>query len=281
MNDRDAAATMGDAAAVQVDAIVQVDGLRVSTDDGRTLVDDLSFTVGAGERFGLIGESGSGKSLTALALVGLVPDGLRASGSVVVGGRQAAGADERALRGIRGRVASVVFQDPLASLDPLMRLGRQLAEPIARHQGLRGKALAAAVRAAMADVRLGDPDRIAAAYPHEISGGQRQRVAIAMALACQPRLLIADEPTTALDVTVQSDVLDLIDRAVTERGTSLLFVSHDLAVVSRMTDRVVVLQRGSAVESGTIAGLLAHQDDPYTAELVASARSLDRALEVS
>jgi len=276
MNGPDAAARVNDA-----EAIVQVDGLRVTTEDGRNLVDDLSFTVSVGERFGLIGESGSGKSLTALALIGLLPDGLLASGSVVVGGRQMVGVGERALRGIRGRVASVVFQDPLASLDPLMRLGRQLAEPIARHQGLRGKALAQAVTDAMADVRLSEPERIAHAYPHEISGGQRQRVAIAMALACQPRLLIADEPTTALDVTVQSDVLDLIDRAVTERGTSLLFVSHDLAVVSRMTDRVVVLRGGRAVESGTISGLLAHQADPYTAALVASARSLDRALEVS
>ncbi len=174
-----------------------------------------------------------------------------------------------------------MFQEPLTALDPLMRLGQQVAEPVKRHLGLRGAELRAAVHDALDEVRLPDPERIARAYPHEISGGQRQRVAIAAALACRPQLLIADEPTTALDVTVQAEVLALLDTLIAERGMSLLFVSHDLAVVSRMTDRALVLRAGRVVEEGAIRRLLDAPTDPYTVELVRSARELDAALEVS
>jgi peptide/nickel transport system ATP-binding protein len=260
-------------------SVVQVDGLSVARDDGLALVRDLSFVIQPGERLGLIGESGSGKSLTALAVMGLLPDGLTATGSVTLDGSPVIGASERALRGLRGRVASVVFQEPLTALDPLMRLGAQLAEPISRHQGLRGSRLRAAVLDGLGEVSLAQPQRIARAYPHEISGGQRQRVAIAMALACRPRLLIADEPTTALDVTVQAEVLDLIDRLVAERTMAMLFISHDLAVVSRVADRVIVLRDGAQVEAGTIAAVLTAPTDPYTRTLVDSARALDRALD--
>jgi peptide/nickel transport system ATP-binding protein len=261
--------------------LLAVSHLSVATEDGTPLLRDLSFGLRAGERLGLIGESGSGKSLTALAVTGLLAPGLVAGGSVLLDGVEVVGASERMLVPLRGRVASVVFQEPLTALDPLMRLGDQLAEPLRRHHGLRGTALRAAVLDALREVSLTEPERIARAYPHEISGGQRQRVAIAMALACRPKLLIADEPTTALDVTVQAEVLDLLDRVVADHGMALLFISHDLAVVSRMTDRVIVLRSGEAVEAGALADLLAAPQHPYTAELVASARALDAALDVS
>jgi peptide/nickel transport system ATP-binding protein len=276
-----AAVTNGDQEATTARPLLDVRGLGVASQGGTTLVDDVSFSIGAGERLGLIGESGSGKSLTSFAVTGLLPEGLTASGSAVLDGVEVIGARERDLVKLRGNVASVVFQEPLTALDPLMRLGKQVAEPLRRHLGLRGAALREAVHRALDEVRLPDPGRIARAYPHEISGGQRQRVAIAAALACRPRLLIADEPTTALDVTVQAEILALLDTLVTERGMALVFVSHDLAVVSRMTDRALVLRHGRVVEQGPMARLLSAPTDPYTVELVRSARELDAALEVS
>jgi peptide/nickel transport system ATP-binding protein len=265
----------------EVQPLLSVSNLSVTTEDRVSLVRSLSFELAAGERMGLIGESGSGKSLTALAITGLLGPGLAPGGSVLLGGTEVVGASDRRLASMRGRVASVVFQEPLTALDPLMRLGHQLAEPLRRHHRVRGGTLRRAVLDALAEVSLPDPVRIARAYPHEISGGQRQRVAIAMALACRPQLLIADEPTTALDVTVQAEILDLLDRVVAGRRMALLFISHDLAVVSRMTDRVIVLRGGEAVESGPLAELLMAPQHPYTAELVASARALDAALEVA
>ena len=258
-----------------------VSELTVSTSDGMPLVRGLSFELAPGRRLGLIGESGSGKSLTALAVTGLLAPGLGATGSVKLAGTEVIGADERTLVTLRGRRAAMVFQDPLTALDPLMRIGAQLREPLRRHQGLRGAALKRAVLDGLSEVSLPDPGRIASSYPHEISGGQRQRVAIALALACRPDLLIADEPTTALDVTVQAEVLDVLDRLAAERAMALLFISHDLAVVARMTDQVMVMRQGEAVESGSLTTILAAPAHPYTAELVRSAQSLDAALELS
>lgn len=262
-------------------SLVVVSDLSVSTNDGVPLVRGLSFELAQGQRLGLIGESGSGKSLTALAVTGLLASGLSASGSVKLGGTEVIGTDERDLVKLRGRVAAVVFQDPLSALDPLMRIGAQLSEPLRRHQGLRGAALKQAVLDGLTEVSLPEPERIARSYPHEISGGQRQRVAIAVALACRPQLLIADEPTTALDVTVQAEVLELLDRLVAERTMALLFISHDLAVVARMADQVIVMSQGEAVESGSLTALLKAPGHPYTAQLVSSARTLDAALELS
>ncbi|MFD5598429.1 ATP-binding cassette domain-containing protein [Leucobacter sp. NPDC058333] len=259
--------------------LLRISGLTVQSADA-TLVDGVDLEVSAGQRVGLIGESGSGKSLTSLAVTGLLPVGLRAAGSVQLGGVETIGASEDALRPLRGPVAGIVFQEPLTALDPLMRVGRQIAEPIRRHRGLSGAALETAVGAALAEVRLDEP-RLARSFPHELSGGQRQRVAIAIALAAQPKLLIADEPTTALDVTVQAEVLGLLDRLVAERNMGLLFVSHDLAVVSQMTDRVLVLQHGRVVESGSVLELLRSPHHPYTEQLVAHARVLDSALDGS
>ncbi|MFG1924325.1 ATP-binding cassette domain-containing protein [Cryptosporangium sp. NPDC048952] len=256
-------------------SVLSVSQLSVSGLSGPVegaLVDGVSFSVDAGERLGLIGESGSGKSLTALAVLGLLPAGLAASGSVRLGGTEVVGASERVLNGVRGRSAAIVFQEPLTALDPLMRIGKQVAVPLRRFGG-------GSVTDALDEVQL--PARVARAYPHEISGGQRQRVAIAMALACRPALLIADEPTTALDVTVQADVLTLLDGLVRDRGMGLLFISHDLAVVSRMTDRVLVLSQGRAVEAGVLTDLLREPQHPYTRSLVAAARQLDSALDWS
>lgn len=258
---------------------IQVTDLRITTADGAVLVDGVTFTVEDGARLGIVGESGSGKSLTALAVMGLLPAGLVASGSVRVGDVEVVGAPERTLRTIRGRVVAPVFQEPMTALDPLMRAGDQIAEPLRRHRGLRGDALRQAVRAAVGDVALPDPERIERAHPWELSGGQRQRVAIAMALACRPRVLIADEPTTALDVTVQAQVLDLLDHAVADRGMGLLFISHDLPVVARTVDRVLVLEHGRTVEEGTVQQVVAHPAEAYTRRLVGSARSLQDALD--
>jgi peptide/nickel transport system ATP-binding protein len=226
----------------------------------------------------LIGESGSGKSLTSFAVTGLLPDGLTATGEVELAGVPVIGAKESVLVPLRGRTASLVFQEPLTALDPLMRLGKQVAEPLRCHLGLRGAGLRQAVLEALAEVRLPDPERIARAYAHEISGGQRQRVAIAAALACRPRLLIADEPTTALDVTVQADILWT---SWTAWSPSAAWRSCSSATISRMTDRALVLREGRVVEEGAIERILTSPADPYTVELVRSARRLDAALEVS
>ena len=190
----------------------------------------ITLEVPDGQHVGIIGSSGSGKSMLSLAIMGLLPEGAHVEGSIRWDGRELVGASERELRSLRGSQISMMFQDPATSLDPLMRLGKQIALPLRRHRGLRGAALREAIDRALAEVALPDPARIARSFPYEVSGGQRQRVALAMTLAASPSLLIADEPTTALDVTVQRTVLDLLDEVTRERGVSLLFISHDLPV---------------------------------------------------
>ncbi|MDB5623724.1 MAG: transporter ATP-binding protein [Devosia sp.] len=266
-----------------MNAVLSIENLTVHAGPTR-LVSNLSLQLGRGERLGLIGESGSGKSISALAAIGLLPAGLRAEGSVLLDGQQVIGTPDRKLNGWRGTVVATVFQEPLTALDPLMRIGRQVAEPLqrrARRDGrpLAGSALTEAVRRLLAEVSLPDPARILRAYPHELSGGQRQRVAIAMALACRPDLLIADEPTTALDVTTQAEILDLLDRLVRERNMALLFISHDLPVVANSVERVVVLRRGEAVEAGPVGAVFSNPQHEYTRGLLAAARSFDAALE--
>jgi peptide/nickel transport system ATP-binding protein len=263
--------------------VLAIDNLRLTVDDV-PLVTNLSLSIPAGGRLGLIGESGSGKSLTAMASTGLLPPAIRPHGSILLGGQQVVGATDRTLNQLRGTVSAFVFQEPLTALDPLLRLGRQVAEPLrrrARRDGrdLTGRDLDREVIALLEQVALPQPERIARSYPHEISGGQRQRVAIAMALACNPQLLIADEPTTALDVTTQAEVLKLLDRLVRERNMALLFISHDLPVVADIVDRVVVLKKGVAVEAGPVAQVFANPQHDYTRSLVAAARAFDTALE--
>jgi peptide/nickel transport system ATP-binding protein len=265
-----------------VTPLLAIDGLTI-TAGATTLVSNLSFTVGAGERVGLIGESGSGKSLTALAATGLLAPALRAKGSARLAGTEVIGAPNRVLDGLRGDATAMVFQEPLTALDPTLRIGRQVAEPLRRRarrdgEDLSRKALDARMLALLEQVALPEPARIVRAYPHEISGGQRQRVAIAMALACRPKLLIADEPTTALDVTTQAEILKLLDRLVRDTGMALLFISHDLPVVAQVVERVVVLRRGVAVESGPVDAVFAAPRDDYTRTLVAAAGAFDAAL---
>ncbi|NRQ37585.1 ABC transporter ATP-binding protein [Nonomuraea sp. NN258] len=260
-------------------SLLEVRGLTVRAAGGGDLVTDLSFEVRHGDRLGLIGESGAGKSLTVLALIGLLPPGMTASGTVLLSGQQVVGAPQRRLDRLRGRSVAVVFQEPLTSLDPLMRVGTQVAEPLRRHRGLRGRALRRAVLDALTEVSLTDVERVARAYPHEISGGQRQRAAIALALACDPALLIADEPTASLDTTVQAELLALVDGLVAARGMGLLLVGHDLAVVSGVTRRLLVLHDGRAVEHGPVEDVLRSPGHPYTRDLVAAALRLRGALD--
>ena len=266
-------------------ALLAIDGLTLTLgSSGRRLLSDVSLAIGPGERVGLIGESGSGKSLTAIAAMGLLPPAISASGSILLGGKQVIGTPDHQLAALRGTVAAFVFQEPLTALDPLLRVGRQVAEPLqrrARRDGepLAGTALDRQVVALLEQVALPHPERIAKSYPHEISGGQRQRVAIAMALACRPQLLIADEPTTALDVTTQAEILTLLDGLVRERNMALLFISHDLPVVAKVVDRLVVLQQGVAVEAGPVARVFGAPEHDYTRALVAAAHAFDRALE--
>ncbi|GAA1313420.1 ATP-binding cassette domain-containing protein [Pseudonocardia xinjiangensis] len=252
-------------------ALLEIEGLTVRF-GGRAVVDDVSLRLDAGERLGLIGASGSGKSLTALAAIGLLPDGATVSGSVRLAGSELAGGSDRELARVRGSRIGMVFQEPATALDPLMRVGAQIAGPVRR---LTGASRSAAARRAVelaATVGLPDPEVLVRAYPHQLSGGQRQRVGIAIALAGEPDLLIADEPTTALDVTVQAEVLGLLDDLVRRRGTALLFISHDLAVVAQIARRVAVLADGRVREYGPVEQVLHQPRDPVTQALVAAAR---------
>jgi peptide/nickel transport system ATP-binding protein len=245
---------------------IAVDGLSIFAAES-PLVRDVSFEVGAGERVGLIGESGSGKSLTALAVTGLLPDELRATGSVRFHGKQLLSAGERELSRLRGNALAMVFQEPMSALNPLMRVGRQVAESIRLHSVDSRREAARTAQDLLASVQLPDVFR---AYPHQLSGGQRQRVMLAIALANDPALLICDEPTTALDVTVQAQVLDLILTGVTERSTALLFITHDLAVVARVCERVLVMFEGRIVEEGSTRDVLTNPQHEYTRKLLAA-----------
>ncbi|MEV8339320.1 ABC transporter ATP-binding protein [Leucobacter sp. NPDC077196] len=254
------------------DLLLRVDDLNVRT-PYRTLVSDFSLHMAHGERIGLIGESGSGKSMTTTALLGLLPNGVTADGSVEIDGY--AGnlleAPESDLMKLRGNDMAMVFQEPLTALNPLMRAGAQVAEIILQHKLAPNKAEANRRAVEMLDaVHLPDPAQAARAYPHQLSGGQRQRVMLAMALANDPSLLLCDEPTTALDVTVQRQVLDLILELVRERGTGLLFITHDLAVVANMCTRVLVMNNGAVVEEGTTEDVFTRPTHPYTRGLLAA-----------
>ncbi len=222
--------------------------------DGHRVVDGVSFEVPTGARVGLVGESGSGKSLTALAILGLLPEGAAVSGSILWHGAELVGLADRDLASLRGRDIGIVFQEPQTALNPLRTVGRQLVEPLLIHR--RADRREARRRASDDAARVRLPDDVLSRYPHQLSGGQRQRVAVAMALMCRPRLLIADEPTTALDVTIQSEILDLLGELVDEDGMSLLFITHDLAVLSQVATHAVVLEKGRVVEAAPVATLL-------------------------
>ncbi|MEO7234776.1 MAG: ABC transporter ATP-binding protein [Lapillicoccus sp.] len=238
-----------------------------------TLVDDVTFAVGRGERVGLIGESGSGKSLTGLSLLGLLPEDLVATGSVCLTrpGLEVVGAPERALSKVRGQDVAMVFQEPMTALNPTMRVGEQVAEAMTIHGTVGGRDEARRRAVELLDqVRLPDPGEAARAYPHQLSGGQRQRVVLAIALANDPELLVCDEPTTALDVTVQAQVLDLIVRGVEARDAALLLITHDLSVVATACERVLVMYGGRLVEAGPVDQVFTRPRHRYTEGLLAA-----------
>ena len=251
-------------------SLVEVDDLTVSF-GASCVVDGVSFRLDRGETLALVGESGSGKSLTALSLLQLLPPGGRnPGGRIALAGRSMIGADRTTLRDVRGTLAGMVFQEPMTSLNPLHRIGRQVAEAIQLHRRLPKKALRARVIEVLGQAGFADASHRLDAFPHQLSGGQRQRVMIAMALANDPALLIADEPTTALDVTIQAQILELLTRLKTERQLALLLITHDLAIVRRYADRVCVMQNGRIVEAGPVAGIFSMPSHPYTRMLLAA-----------
>ncbi|WP_228511471.1 ABC transporter ATP-binding protein [Curtobacterium sp. VKM Ac-1393] len=250
---------------------LEVVGLSVRI-TGRTILDDVTFTVPPGQRLGVIGASGSGKSMTSLALMGLEPAGATVTGSIRLDGTELVGLPERERAKHRGSGIGMVFQEPGTALDPLRRVGAQIAEPLRLHRGLDRRAARAAAATLAADVGLPDPDSLLRQYPHQLSGGQRQRICIAMAMAGQPAYLVADEPTTALDVTTEARILELFEGL----SAGMVFVTHDLAVLARIADTAVVLDGGRVVEQGTVAQLLAAPQHPATVALVDAARATTR-----
>jgi oligopeptide transport system ATP-binding protein len=258
--------------------LLQVSELRIGFEGRqgtRCAVNGLSFALEAGRTLGIVGESGSGKSQAALALLGLQPRGARLQGSVRFEGRELLGLGERELNRLRGKRIGLVFQDPMSSLNPYLSIGAQMAEVLVWHQGL-SRAAALAECARMLDtVCIADARARLRQYPHEFSGGMRQRVLIATALLCRPALLIADEPTTALDPTVQAEILDLLRQLQQDMGLALLLISHDLDVVAASCERVLVMYAGRAVETGPARALLSGPRHPYTAGLLAALPRLD------
>ena len=227
-------------------------------------VRDVSFELERGETLGIVGESGCGKSMTALALMGLLPEGTDTQGGITLNGRDLRTLDEETMCRVRGNAIAMVFQEPMTSLNPVRAIGKQVVEPLMLHLGLdRGQAKVETL-SLLERVGLVDPRRFYAAYPHQLSGGQRQRAMIAMALSCRPEVLIADEPTTALDVTVQGQILDLIRDAVGESRMSLILISHDLGVIAETVDRVIVMYGGAVVEQGPTWDVFTRLAHPYT-----------------
>jgi peptide/nickel transport system ATP-binding protein len=248
-------------------ALLDVSGLRVTLQTPRgpaAALRGIDLQMQRGDTLGLIGESGCGKSMTALALMGLLPEGAKVEGSIRLNGRELVGLPDDALCALRGNRIGMVFQEPMTALNPLHTVGDQIAEPLRLHRQMgRAQARAEALRL-LERVQLPQAAQRLDAYPHQLSGGQRQRVTIAMALACGPDLLIADEPTTALDVTIQGEILDLIHELVTESGMALLLISHDLGVMARTVARLLVMYGGTVVEAGPTNEVFAHLAHPYT-----------------
>jgi peptide/nickel transport system ATP-binding protein len=262
-----------------VTELLRIAGLRVTfptTTGAIAPVDGVDLTVRAGQTLGILGESGCGKSMLSLAIMGLVPKpGRIAAGSVRLGDRELTTMSPAALRKIRGGDVAMIFQDPMTSLNPVHTVGDQIIEAMRVHQRASDKAMRAEAIAALRRVRIPSPERRLDDYPHQLSGGMRQRVMIAMALACQPKLLIADEPTTALDVTVQAQILELLRTLQAETGMALILITHDLGVVAEMADEVAVMYAGRVVERSTATALFESPQHPYTIGLLGSMPRLD------
>ncbi len=260
--------------------LLEVRGLttRFRTERGKvTAVDDVSFSIDAGQTLAIVGESGSGKSVTALSLMRLIPTppGRIEAGEILFEGRDLLKLDDEAMRAIRGNRIAMIFQEPMSSLNPALTVGLQIAEPVNIHQGKPWAQAYEVAKALLGKVSIPDAARRLHTYPHQYSGGMRQRTMIAMALACQPRLIIADEPTTALDVTVQAQILDLLKELTRETGAALILITHDLGVVARYADNVAVMYGGHIVEQASADELYAHPRHPYTRGLLASVPRLD------
>jgi peptide/nickel transport system ATP-binding protein len=242
-----------------------------------TAVDGVSFTVEAGEVMGLVGESGSGKSVTGLAVLGLIdPPGRIAAGSIKVRGEELVGKPEKALRKVRGKDVAMIFQDPMTTLNPVLRIDTQMIEAIRAHEKVSEKAARDRARDALAKVGIPSPEERLSAYPNQFSGGMRQRVAIATALLNRPGVLVADEPTTALDVTIQAQILAEVQKLCAETGTALVWITHDLSVVAGLADKVAVMYAGRIVEEGPVADVLERPIHPYTAGLIGSVPSRNK-----
>jgi peptide/nickel transport system ATP-binding protein len=249
--------------------VIEVDRLSLGLNSGEPVVENVSFTVGPGEILGLVGESGSGKSVTGFAILGLVdPPGRIVAGSIQLRGEELVGRAEAELRRLRGRDVAMVFQDPMMTLNPVLRIDTQMVEAVTAHERVSARAARSRARAALAAVGISAPDERLGAYPHQLSGGMRQRVAIAIALLHRPALVIADEPTTALDVTIQAQIVALMQALCAEAGTALVWITHDLALVSGFADRVAVMYAGRIVEEGPVDAVLAAPLHPYTRGLI-------------
>jgi len=264
-----------------VAALLQIEDVKVRFDGpagGVRAVDGISYGVDAGESVAVVGESGCGKSVSALAVMGLVPSppGRIAGGAIRFLGRDLLQMGEEDIRKVRGPQIAMIFQEPMTSLNPLLAIGTQLAEGMRLHLGLSSSAARARAVELLTMVGISEPERRLAQYPHHFSGGMRQRVMIGMALSCHPKLIIADEPTTALDVTIQAQILDLLKDLTSRLGTALVLITHNLGIVARYTDRVNVMYAGRIVESGTTRQIFARPRHPYTIGLMGSVPRLDR-----
>ncbi len=264
--------------------LLEVSDLRIDLVAGRrrlNVVDNVSFAIGRGETFGLVGESGCGKSITALAMIGLLKSPLAVTeGTIRFDGQDLRTLSSRAMRRLRGSRIAMIFQEPMTALNPLAPVGRQIAEMFVLHQGATWKEAEKKAVEALANVHVPAPDQRAKAFPHQLSGGMRQRVMIAIALACNPALLIADEPTTALDVTVQAEILKLMQELCVARGTAVLMISHDLGVIAKMCQRVGIMYAGNLVEERPVADAFNRPGHPYTGGLLNSLPRLgSRSLE--
>ena len=266
----------------QAEALLSIRGLTIALDDRpgtSPVVQNLTFDVREGECVGIVGESGSGKSLSSLALLNMLPKGVHiSSGSIIAAGKDLTKANERELRDVRGSLVSMVFQDPGAALNPSRTVGKLLADVLHAHSDLSRESIRERSIAVLNDVGFPDPESRLKSFPFQLSGGLRQRVAIAMALINRPRILVADEPTTSLDVSVQKGILQLIRRRTTEDRIGCVFVSHDLGVIAEVADRVVIMYSGQVVEEGPVANVLTNPRHPYTRGLIASAPNMTSTL---
>lgn len=255
--------------------VLAVDGLRIDI-GGRPVVDGVSFSIAAGEIVSLVGESGCGKSMTAFSLMGLLPSVAdRVGGEIILNGRSVVGLSSKQARRMRGSEMAMIFQEPVASLNPLMPVGAQIAETLIVHQNLSRKQARGLAIEMLQDVGIPEASLRAGQYPFELSGGMCQRVMIAMALITRPSLLIADEPTTALDVTIQAQILQLMKRLRTETGTAILLITHDMGVVADIADRMAVMYAGNVVEDGSVEQIFQEQKHPYTRLLLSTIPKLD------